>query len=187
MSGGFSEISFQVVTLLAFQVIYGYVYYKLGIILTSFMIGLALGSWVINRTFPRIKNIERLFFKTQLAITIYPLFLPAIFFTFAHWPKLAFLGNNVILPYLPLIAGFIGGVQFPLANKIYLKRRNNLGTAVGITYGTDLLGACIGALLISVFVLPIMGITRTCIVTAIINLSALIIIWKHHYVSRHNR
>ena len=42
-STGFSEIVFQVVVIISFQVLYGYVYYKLGLILTSFMIGLVLG------------------------------------------------------------------------------------------------------------------------------------------------
>ena len=43
---GFSEIVFQLIIILSFQVLYGYVYYKLGFIMASFMIGLALGSFL---------------------------------------------------------------------------------------------------------------------------------------------
>ena len=176
MASGFSEISFQVVTLLAFQVIYGYVYYKLGLILTSFMIGLALGAHLINRIMPTVKNDYSLFLKTQFAITLYPLLLPIVFYTFAKIPNLSFLGENIVFPLLPIVAGFVGGFQFPLGNKIYLSGGKELGKVAGLTYGIDLFGACLGALFISAFVLPILGITQTCLVTALINLSVLIVI-----------
>ncbi|MGB2651210.1 MAG: hypothetical protein WBD00_03285, partial [Candidatus Omnitrophota bacterium] len=49
MTTGFAEIIFQITAILSFQVIYGFVFYKLGIIVTSFMVGLALGGWLIAR------------------------------------------------------------------------------------------------------------------------------------------
>lgn len=179
MTSGFSEISFQIVTILAFQVIYGYVYYKLGVIITSFMIGLALGSYYVNRIMSRIKNDYLLFLKTQIAIIIYPLLLPIIFHIFSRFDKLSFIGEHIIFPYLPIIAGFIGGYQFPLGNKIYLGDKKEIGHAAGLTYGIDLFGSCIGVLLISAFILPILGITQACLVTAIVNICSLIIILKH--------
>jgi len=178
MTSGFSEISFQVVTLLAFQVIYGYVYYKLGIIFTSFMIGLVIGSFCINRILPSVKNEYNLFIKTQISMIVYPLFLPIIFYFFNQSRTLSFLGENIIFPYLPIIAGFIGGFQFPLGNKIYLNNKEDIGSAAGITYGIDLFGACVGVFFISAFILPVMGITNTCFVTVIINLISLIILIK---------
>jgi len=185
MTSGFSEVSFQVVTLLAFQVIYGYVYYKLGLILTSFMIGLALGACLINRILPKLKNEYSLFLGTQIAITVYPLLLPLVFYVFANSKidGISWLGENIIFPVLPIIAGFVGGFQFPLGNSVYLRQERIIGKAVGVTYGIDLFGACIGALLISAFVLPILGITQTCLVTALINFTALIVILKHQPAS----
>lgn len=49
LTTGFSEIAFQVVILLSFQIIYGFLFYKLGLILTSFMIGLSIGGWFITK------------------------------------------------------------------------------------------------------------------------------------------
>ena len=46
---GFAEITIQVVTLLGFQAIHGYVYYKVAIIITAFMIGLTMGAAVMGR------------------------------------------------------------------------------------------------------------------------------------------
>ncbi len=175
MTSGFSEIVFQVVVLLAFQIFYGYVYYKLGVILSLFMVGLLLGGAVITRKLDRIKDERRLFLITQIAICLYPLALPVIFSFLAAHP-VGGAGENVIFLFLPVIAGFIGGFQFPLAGRIYLERRKRIGLVSGLTYGFDLLGACLGALLISAIVLPILGVFLTCLVVALLNLTSLIVI-----------
>ena len=169
---GLTELSFQVVILLAFQIIYGYLYYKLGIILTSFMVGLALGSWLITKKLEYLLDDYGLFIKTQIAISIYPLILPLVFFalnkacanTSINW-----LGSNVVFPLLPIISGFVGGFQFPLANRIILKKADTIGRVSGLTRGMDLLGSCLGALLVSTFLVPILGITQTCVAIALLN------------------
>jgi spermidine synthase len=164
---GFAEITFQVVVILSFQILYGYVYYKLGIILTSFMIGLALGGWWVTKILGRLKDDFGVFIKTQITICIYPLILPLILW--AHPPVSLF-------PFLPVIAGFIGGFQFPLANKIYLESEEEIGRVAGLTYGMDLLGSCLGALLASTFLLPILGIPKTCLALAFLNGASLLLL-----------
>ncbi|MBM3253170.1 MAG: hypothetical protein FJZ16_02815 [Candidatus Omnitrophica bacterium] len=177
MTTGTSEIVFQIVVLISFQVIYGFVYYKLGLILTSFMIGLAIGSFLITKYLIDIKNDRRLFILTQLAICIYPLILPVLFWSLAKTksPILDWLGSNIIFSFLPIIAGFIGGIQFPLANKICLKGQE-VGKTAGITYALDLLGAFIGSLFTSIFLMPILGIIKTCILVFLLNIATLIIL-----------
>ncbi|MBN2097769.1 MAG: hypothetical protein JW714_04745, partial [Candidatus Omnitrophica bacterium] len=64
--------------------------------------------------------------------------------------------------------------QFPLANKIILKDKDMLGRAAGLSYGMDLLGSCIGALLVSAFLIPILGITQTCVAVALLNCVVLV-------------
>jgi predicted membrane-bound spermidine synthase len=59
-----------------------------------------------------------------------------------------------------------------------MQNRENISGTAGITYGIDLFGACFGILLISAFILPILGIIQTCIITAIVNLMSLIIVFK---------
>lgn len=180
---GLTELSFQVVILLAFQIIYGYLYYKLGIILSFFMVGLVLGSWLITKRLKALKEGYGLFIKTQIAISLYPIILPLVFYglnrsaagSFSNW-----MGSNVIFPALPVISGFIGGFQFPLANKIILKDTNNIGRISGLSYGMDLLGACFGALLVSAFLVPILGITKTCIIVALLNATILICLLRFY-------
>ena len=178
MTSGFSEIVFQVVVLLSFQIFYGYVYYKLGIILTLFMVGLVLGGGVITAILPRIRDEDRLFFITQIAICLYPLLLPMVFYLLTSSPgeMTRQLGENIIFPALPVVAGFIGGFQLPLAGRIYLRGRKRMGLVSGLTYGFDLLGACLGAIVISALVLPILGVAATCYAVFFLNLTGLIVI-----------
>lgn len=178
---GFAEITFQIVTLLSFQVIYGYVYYKLGIILSSYMIGLIFGGWWIARMIEKGKGDYYLFVKTQCAIFIYPLILPLLFWTFSNLKgKFSFwLGSNIVFPLLPVIPGLIGGFQFPLANKLYLRSANlEVSRAAGLTYGLDLFGACLGAVLATIFLLPIIGIPMVCVLTAGLNFMGLVLLLK---------
>ena len=177
---GFAEITFQVITLLSFQIIYGYVYYKLSVILTSFMIGLIFGGWWATKIIEKDRGNFRDFIWLQIFICIYPLILPLIFLGFAGSSgKLStYLGSNIVLPFLPIIAGFIGGFQFPLANRLYLQSREGLVRAAGLIYGLDLFGSCLGALLVSIFLLPILGILRVCLLVALLNLVSLVLLLK---------
>jgi len=178
---GFAEISFQIVTLLSFQVLYGYVYYKLGIILTSYMIGLIFGGWWITKRLEKGRPDYNLFKRTQVAIFIYPLILPILFWVFsaAKSESLFFLGSNLIFPFLAIVPGFIGGFQFPLANSLYMnKRKARVGQSAGLTYGLDLFGSCLGAILTSVILIPIVGIPMTCLLVAGLNLAGLVLLLK---------
>jgi spermidine synthase len=173
---GLSEIAFQLVVILAFQSIYGYLYYKIGFILTFFMIGLVAGSAVINRQLERIRDERSLYIKTQMVICIYPLILP-LMLGLASKTSAANQSFEMIFAFLPMIAGFLGGFQFPLANKICLKTAKNAGRTTGLLYGVDLFGACIGGLLIGLFFIPVLGIIQTCVLLSVINVLALALLF----------
>ena len=179
---GFAEMSFQIVILLCFQVIYGYVFYKLGLILTAFMVGLVWGAVCFKNILPKLEKISRqirVFICLQIAVCIYPLILPLIFSWLSKTssPVMIWVGPNIIFPCLPIIAGFIGGMQFPLANKMYLGKSRVIGKAAGINYGVDLFGACFGALLSGTFLIPILGIAKTCFLVAGLNAVVLIMLF----------
>lgn len=176
---GFSEIAFQIITLLSFQILYGYVYYKLGLILTSYMLGLILGAWMATRVLERDRGDYNLFLKTQFSIFLYPLVLPVVLVLFLNLKdRISFwVGSNLVFPFLPFIPGFIGGFQFPLGNELYLKAKGSLVTgSASLTYGLDLFGSFIGAILISLFLLPILGIISSCLLVAGLNFIGLVLL-----------
>jgi predicted membrane-bound spermidine synthase len=88
-------------------------------------------------------------------------------------PSLASATERVF-PFLTLVAGFLGGVHFPLANKVYLKGRKEVGRIGGLIYGIDLAGSAIGALVISVILVPIAGVAQGIALIVVVNLSAIL-------------
>ena len=60
-------------------------------------------------------------------------------------------------------------MQFPLANRLEFD-----GTVAGASrlYTADFVGACLGALLASTLLIPLMGVTGVCLLTAALNLVA---------------
>ena len=70
-----------------------------------------------------------------------------------------------------LLAGIIGGLHFQLANRLYLAEEP-AGNR-GAVYAVDLLGAAVGASLISVFFIPLLGMITTCAELTFLNIVAL--------------
>ncbi|MBN1794050.1 MAG: hypothetical protein JW844_03710 [Candidatus Omnitrophica bacterium] len=178
LTTGFSEIAFQVVILLSFQIIYGYLFYKLGLILTSFMIGLSAGGFFITKRFSRLGDERLAYMWVQAGICVYPFILPVVFslFSSSNSGALQWAGSNVIFPLLPIIAGFLGGIQFPLANKLYLGGSAEVGHSAGLYYGMDLAGSCVGALITAAILIPLLGIYQTCFFVALLNISVLLLL-----------
>jgi len=175
---GFSAIAVQIIILVSFQIIYGYLFYKIGIILTAFMAGLAIGGFRVTRMMPKLKNDISALIRAEGAVLLYPLILPLIFWYLAVSKSglVLWAGSNILFPLLPLAAGVIGGVQFPLANKIYLGGDEKIGRVAGLTYGVDLAGSCLGALLVGVFLIPVIGIPATCLIVSAMNLAVLVLL-----------
>lgn len=177
MTGGFSSMAFQLLILLTFQTMYGYLFYKLGIILTAFMAGLALGAVFVIKFMSETKRDRIFLIAMQGDFIIFSILLGAIFSKFCPDP---------LFPVLSVIAGSMGGAQFTIASKILLgwkrdvgrpacppESRSQAGRVGGLSYGIDLLGSFLGALLTGVFLIPILGIPKTCIAIALIDLAVL--------------
>ena len=59
------------------------------------------------------------------------------------------------------------GLEFPIAGKLYLMRKGELGTTAGTIDSADHAGAFIGALLTGVLFVPLFGISGSCIIIAV--------------------
>jgi len=161
---GFSTMLLQVAIIIAFQVTFGYVYQRIGLIFASFMLGLVGGSLTAVRLVGKGADPAGIYRKTQLALCAYCLALP---FVFKH-P----LSGEMVFSALPAVAGFMGGMQFPLANEICARNGKNAGSTVRLLYGADLIGACAGALVTSALFIPVFGIGVTCYLTGLLNMLA---------------
>ncbi|OPX22087.1 MAG: hypothetical protein B1H02_06635, partial [Candidatus Latescibacteria bacterium 4484_107] len=71
----FSELAVEVIAILGFQAAYGYVYHQIGLIVASYMIGLAIGGGCSVRSLKRFRNPFRTLVGIQFLILILPLTL----------------------------------------------------------------------------------------------------------------
>jgi spermidine synthase len=150
---GFTLIGLEMLLLLAFQAIYGYVYQQLAVIIAAFMAGMALGSWLALRA-PARRGIRTLVYL-QVGAAIAPLLLCAVFEAV----------TPVLFPVLALGCGMLGGYEFPVASRIFCAR--NPGTL----YALDLAGSCLGAVLFSVYLIPVFGFLKTAVLAAMVSLA----------------
>ena len=167
-ASGFAATTLEIVLLLAFQVLCGSVYHQLGIIVTVFMAGLALGAALANRRMKSRSNTGKHLALLAFAIAGYALLLAFLL------PRLNRLGDTAsslvfikaAIALLTLILALLVGMQFPLANRLEFD-----GTVAGASrlYTADFVGAFLGALLAGTLLIPLIGVTGVCLLTAALN------------------
>jgi len=172
---GFTLIGLEMLLLLAFQAIYGYVYQQLAIIIAGFMLGMTLGSrWGLRAaalaTGPR--DARRLF-RLQLLAALSPVLLYLLFDALAaiKSPATVFLASQIMFPVLAVLCGLFGGYQFPVATRIFFLSSNRKASGPGTLYALDLAGACVGAVVLSSYLVPVFGFRETAWLMAVVNLA----------------
>jgi spermidine synthase len=157
-ASGFAGMGLGVVLLIAFQVCYGYVYQQVGLIITGFMVGAAVGAaWSVRSGV----DASRLMFRLDalLAVAAFLLVPLLLGLRASESSFLQTVSPPLIFPLLNGIVGFLAGAQFPPAAKLSFR---GVEETAGNLYAVDLLGACLGALLVSAFCVPLVGIAATC-------------------------
>jgi spermidine synthase len=170
---GFTLIALEIVLLLAFQSIYGYVYHQLAVLIGLFMAGIALGSWLGirragcgDRPSCGVLAVSQLLLALSVpALTFAVSLLAGITGAAAMW-----LAAQCVFPALAALSGMLGGYQFPIAADIYLHDPGGR-SKLGVLYAIDLLGGCAGALLLATYFIPVFGFRRTAILCAAVNLA----------------
>jgi spermidine synthase len=165
--GGFSLMAMEMTIVLGFQIFYGEIYYKLSLIIALLMAGLAIGNWIGAKRIGRY-SIGSIM-KIHALIAVFCLLVLASFYIlFKSSPSPSFV-VEIIFALSALASGIVMGLEFPIVNHLYLSRTKNAEHNVGIIYGADLIGACLGASSISIFFIPIFGIYQTLILLAVLN------------------
>jgi spermidine synthase len=158
LSLGLSGVGLEIVLLLAFQSASGSLYWKAGLLMASFMAGLALGSLLGWRT-PRAWSRGAL--RCILAL------MAAAAFLAAGWLD-ALVGLGPLASMLAfcgslLGAGLLVGAAYPLA----------CAHAPAEVYAVDLWGSALGAFLTAAFLVPLAGMKLTLILAGAAVLPAL--------------
>jgi len=162
-TGGFAASSIEVVLLITFQIMYGYVYQMLGIIIMIFMAGLAVGSLYRKKI---IRNADiNMYVGIQLSIGVYAAVLP-LFLLFLKTSTFS-AGVLHVAFFLPtFVIAVLIGMEFSIASYI---QKGTIASVASQLYGIDLIGSAIGALLMTAFLIPLIGVVNVCFIIGVMN------------------
>jgi len=123
---GFTELALEILLLLGFQALYGYVYHELTILVALFMVGVALGAGWALRSSPAagdapLRRDLWLLAGVQIVVGASPLLFYGLF---VHLGRLSsslgqWAASEILFPALALFAGIFGGIHFLLSSRIY--------------------------------------------------------------------
>jgi spermidine synthase len=162
-TGGFSASSVEIILLITFQILYGYVFQVTGVVITIFMAGLAVGSGYYDKMFKNVTIFS--YVKIQFGIGIFTLFLPLTFFFLKNYSIYPVLIQSLFF-ILTFIVSVLIGVEFAVASRL---RKLSFPRVAANLYSVDLIGSAIGALLASAYLIPLLGIFNLCFLIAGLN------------------
>jgi len=162
-TGGFTASSLEILILIAFQVIYGYVFRMAGIIIMLFMAGLATGAFIWKRIYPRWSS--KSYIHIQLTIGLFSMGFPFIIL-FLNAVVLHEWFIHIIFYLLTLFISLFIGIEYGLASVI---RQQNFATIAAKNYSADLFGSAMGAIITTILLFPLLGLIWTCFVLALLN------------------
>lgn len=168
-------ITLELILILAYQAVYGYIWQDMGILFGVFMLGLSLGSFFMNLRIVRIKSKKTDLAKLLVVSSLFAFTMPVIL----NWLSLksAVLRPNLIYAVfitLMAVTGALVGAVFPEGLRLHLKQ--NLNGGAGFIYAVDLAGSALAGVAASIFLLPLLGFSSTCILVGILNLTYLL--WR---------
>ena len=189
---GFSALAYEVLWARVLVYVLGNFVQSFSIMLASFLVGIALGSWFLGRRADRVARPWLLFAAFQAIIAAAALLLLPLFPQLIPWresvlealattgtieeyrdPWLAFTAWKVAVTFLLLLVpAFFMGASFPLANRLYVPDRERLGRGVGAVYAANTLGAILGAFGASFVFVPWLGLRGALLFAAAANLFA---------------
>jgi spermidine synthase len=175
MTTGSFGTAMSILLILSFQTLYGHAYQWIGLLVAAFMVGLALGAWMMNRALEKIQNWVLTLVGLEGFIALFCLLLIFIlrsFYSSEMEPLNPWAVKTAFL-LMSLASGFWAGLEFPLSSGIFAGREEGVGKPAGILYAADLFGAWAGALLVGVVFIPVLGIFMTCGALILLKLASL--------------
>ncbi|MCX6251706.1 MAG: hypothetical protein NTX61_13255 [Bacteroidetes bacterium] len=162
-TGGFTGASLEVLILISFQVIYGYVFRMAGVIITLFMAGIALGAFLRKHLYRDVsgKNYSHI----QITLAMFCIGFPFIILGL-NAVSLPDIFTYGVIALLTLGISLLTGIEFSLASAINEK---DFVKNAAKNYSADLFGSATGAILTTTILFPLTGIVVTCLVLAGLN------------------
>ncbi|MCP4155589.1 MAG: hypothetical protein GY757_48140 [bacterium] len=185
---GLISLIFQVSWLKMLLPVFGNTVWAASTLLTTFMAGLAIGSWLFGRIADRTGSPLRLYGLLEGFIGVYGL-LTIFLFSKIHLLYIPLYnlsgGDNMLMGIIKFLLALIillppticMGATLPLLARQFTSNVNTAGSGIGTLYTINTLGAVLGTFCSGFFMIPFLGLRTTVIVAAAINIVILLIIY----------
>ncbi|MCP5108381.1 MAG: hypothetical protein GY950_33650, partial [bacterium] len=182
---GLISLVFQVVWLKMLLPIFGNTVWAVGTLLTVFMAGLAIGSWLFGRIADRTGSPLRLYGLLEGFIGLYGL-LTLVLFGKLHLLYIPLYsvsgGDNLVMGIIKFFLALLillppticMGATLPLLAKQFTRDVETAGSGIGFLYTINTLGAVLGTFAAGFFAIPLLGLHKTVLVAAVVNLFILL-------------
>ena len=173
-------LMYEVVWLRMLGLVFGHTVYAITTVLTAFMAGLAVGSFLLGRRAPQIRNLIRAYGWLEIGIGLYcaliPLLLTAassLYLAIYHSLGLSSNAFSVvqflIIFALLLVPTTLMGGTLPILSQALAKSHFGLGRMISALYAANTFGAVAGVAFAGYVLLPALGNRATTTVAAIAN------------------
>jgi spermidine synthase len=165
---GFCSMAYEVFWTRLLGLIIGPTTYSFSLVVSTFIVGLALGNIIFGRLADRVKETFRLLVITQACAACLALlvsqflgnsqfFFSKLIYTFQGNFEEKILVQSVVLFFVLVGPTIFLGATFPLVNRIYARSLPKIGKSVGTAYAMNTLGAILGSFIAGFIFIPLMG------------------------------
>lgn len=174
--GGFAASSAELLLLIAFQVVCGYLYQAIGLVVTVFMTGLAAGS-VLGIRIARSGR-PKLLPGVQLFLTGYAALIPAVLAVSRGVHPGIFAASGALF-ILTIIDGILAGILFAVVTSY---RSADPAGSTSHSYAADLLGSAAGAVLLPTLFIRLLGLIGAgAVIAAVCGMGAVLSLIRRNY------
>jgi spermidine synthase len=150
------------------------------LIVAGFLLGFAVGSWLVSRTIDRRSDLESLFGQVcvltalsgALVLYLFQRFEAATAILASVLPIDPMTANLALAFLVSFIPAVFMGILFPLGLKIYAHDIHRIGIKAGNVFFSNTAGCVLGTLLTGFVLIPFVGMWNTTLI--LVNLSLLI-------------
>ncbi len=184
---GFASLAYQVAWTRVLTMVIGNSVYAFTTILTTFLTGIAIGSFAFIKRIEMVKDKVLLLGILQIllcfsVIGMLPMMdsLPALFLELFRNLPTNFTGT-VLIEFIVtfivmLVPTILMGASFPVAARIYVNAVDHIGEGLGRLYSANTVGAIFGSFLTGFVFIPTMGVQKTILFISALNLFSSVIL-----------
>jgi len=185
---GISGLIYEVVWTRMLTQIFGNTTHAVATVLTAFMGGLALGSYLFGLLADRGKNNFLLYGILEAGVGLYGFLVPWLF-KLVQWVYIPLFSLSESYPLIfnlflfllvfifLMVPTLLMGATLPILSRFFIVSFSHVGRRVGDLYATNTMGAVLGCALAGYWLIPAVGMRATVTIAATLNVLIALVIF----------